>query len=863
MANQEIAKKKKTSVIQNITETSRKILEDYTDDGAKLDLEDINAIVRKIELFLDETQGRTFWTEDDVHKILGRLVVRRNPKSFETCIRQNAFRHTAEKLSGKGKHLITCPEVKVPKRSRRYLIYESDDYILKNVPLIQALHDDLLQLKPFKPERRGDKQLPEGVTAEVALLKEREMEYLCSFVAAAAIFGKVLFDDFHLNLLKLKCKDVFLNVCYFNVSYSDTNALRRFILPYPASAYFMRCITFYRDNAIQLGMNPLDDPENNVFNVEGLIKDFATNFKQWTAKRLRKLGHDCGNGLTTYEFRAAVKRASYGELANAIEYPPFLIAILSNADGIKSHSYGNCHFPYLADITAEYHDYEEKRKNYFEERVSLARKEQKAAAGTLPEVLAAIAQARRKLNETGMQAKNTRTAVIDEMFKVLETSDLEPWSADYQNIYLYLHWFDDMVMHSSIKFSSMNTYASQVPRLLYQLSGLGSINSLTLATLVENISQTMYLYNSKGIKKAIKSFCDYLLSMNCKQFGEIKWRSKFLAKKNTPSMKSFIPFEDLEKALVEAATFIPSYARSLKDTNKMKGLKVAVAEHKAKIYRMLIALGYYAGMRVSEIIKLKIDDVKSDQYLIITKSKTKSGKRNIYLKPLLPEDIYKELMTYIDGRRREAKSKKEFLFVQRSGNAWLNNQVSEDVARLFHYLGYRNFRFHHLRHAFANIFVFRWLHSFYASEKVPHNAPIFKHELFNEEKKVQFKQLLFGMAADANTGADEINFVIYALSKIIGHFSPKVTLQEYGHFGDVIFHLWSRGGYDDVLIRLDKDIIKDFMGQIPKVLNDYFKTLLHEDSMTGRQFYNIQKAILKTLPWTSGKNKVDLTYNLY
>ncbi len=859
MTNQGISIDKEALSILEIPEKARKILVNYTDDGAKLDLEDINAVVAQIKRFLDET-GRTDWTKDDVKKILDRLEVRRNPRAYETSVRWNAFRHAAEKLTSR--HHINCPKVKIPKRSRRYLIYESDDHILKNVALIQALHDDLLKLRPFKAEQGEGKRPSEAEKDKSSLLKELEIEYLCSFVASAAIFGKVLFDDFHLSLLKLRCKDIFLNTCYINVSYSDTNALRRFFLPYPASVYLMRCIMFYRDNAVQLGMKPLDHPENNVFNEDGLIKNFATNFREWIAKRLRKLGYECGDGLTTYEFRAAVKRASYGELANAVEYPPFILAIQSNAEAMVSHSYGNCHFPYFANIKAERYDYEEKRQNSFIKRDRSSRKKQRETAGTLPEVIDDIALIRRKLDDNNkvMQTKAKREEVIDEAFKQLAKSTLDPWSDDYHNVYLYLLWFEDMVMASGNKFGSMNTYASQVPRLLYQISGTGAIDSLPLGDLVENISQTMYLYNSKGIKRAIKHFCDFLLSVGLKHFGEIKWRSKTLMKKNRPSMKAFIPFEDFEAALNKATTFFPRYAYSLKNSKK-KGEKIAAAKHKAKIYRMLMALGYFAGMRVSEIIRLKIGDIKGNQYLIIKKSKTKSGKRNLYLESLLPEGIYKELLTYINERKHEAKNENAFLFTQRNGKAWLYNQVSEDVARLFYSLGYRNFRFHHLRHAFANVFVLRWVHAFH-SAKVPSDAKIFEHETFKDKKEVQFKRLLFGIAAGAETCKDEMNFVIFALSKLIGHSSPKVTLTEYFHCGDIIFYLWSRD-HDDIKIKFDNDKVRDFLRQKPNDLPDYVKFSLLNDFIHGRQFYEIQKSVFKSLPWTSSKNKVDLAFHPY
>ncbi len=68
MTSQGTAVNKKTSAIPDLPAKARDILVKYTDDGAKLDLEDIDAVVSKIDDFFKET-GRTDWTKDDVKKI--------------------------------------------------------------------------------------------------------------------------------------------------------------------------------------------------------------------------------------------------------------------------------------------------------------------------------------------------------------------------------------------------------------------------------------------------------------------------------------------------------------------------------------------------------------------------------------------------------------------------------------------------------------------------------------------------------------------------------------------------------------------------------------------------------------------------
>jgi hypothetical protein len=164
-------------------------------------------------------------------------------------------------------------------------------------------------------------------------------------------------------------------------------------------------------------------------------------------------------------------------------------------------------------------------------------------------------------------------------------------------------------------------------------------------------------------------------------------------------------------------------------------------------------------------------------------------------------------MKFVKERREEAGSD-DFLFIQKSRKPWNGPHVSGEIARLFSQLGFRFFRFHHLRHCGANLFLLRVIHCLHP-EKIPQDAEVFQHEMFQDEKREQLKFLLYGYKPKG-LGRAEVQYALHALGRILGHVGPGVFLKDYCHIGSVLFRMFARD-YDNKKLTLTARRVMDFL----------------------------------------------------
>lgn len=110
-------------------------------------------------------------------------------------------------------------------------------------------------------------------------------------------------------------------------------------------------------------------------------------------------------------------------------------------------------------------------------------------------------------------------------------------------------------------------------------------------------------------------------------------------------------------------------------------------------HRSIIALAYGAGMRVSEVVHLKVGDVYTDELVLHIKG-AKGNKDRI---TIMPENLIEDLRELTDGRKVD-----DYVFVSERGGRLTERTAQVIFERALHAAGIRKeATFHSLRHSFA------------------------------------------------------------------------------------------------------------------------------------------------------------------
>lgn len=76
-----------------------------------------------------------------------------------------------------------------------------------------------------------------------------------------------------------------------------------------------------------------------------------------------------------------------------------------------------------------------------------------------------------------------------------------------------------------------------------------------------------------------------------------------------------------------------NYVEPIRDKNKVKEM-LERADRKGKKYRVMLEIGFYCGLRISDILKLTVDDVRDRKTINIREKKT--GKQRMFdINPVL------------------------------------------------------------------------------------------------------------------------------------------------------------------------------------------------------------------------------------
>lgn len=135
-----------------------------------------------------------------------------------------------------------------------------------------------------------------------------------------------------------------------------------------------------------------------------------------------------------------------------------------------------------------------------------------------------------------------------------------------------------------------------------------------------------------------------------------------------------------------------NYVEPIRDGKKVEDISIYLRKQSERNYIMFI-LGIYSGLRISDVLKLRVKDVKHKDYINIREKKT--GKQKIFP---LNAFIKKELKVYC-----EIKELNEYLIKSRQSS---NTQLSRQMAYLIireagEFQGIANLGTHSMRKTFG------------------------------------------------------------------------------------------------------------------------------------------------------------------
>jgi hypothetical protein len=273
---------------------------------------------------------------EDSRDIASNLVIR-DRKSPETLLHWTILNDFIEQLINQKIIHEQSKYLNVPQQIRRKLLTYVEKTNLENIAYISIVMKKLLSLE---------------TTLVFSSRDEEEIEYVCSYVASAVIFGKVLLHDFYSHLLTIRRKDFSLDPISVTLPLKgcenqEHGAFYRYFLPCSASIYLLRCILFYKRNAKELGIKNLSNPDGFIFeHFLPRLKKFPEIFRRWLGKKFESTGAKVTDDLTLNTFRRAVIDLTVFESVTTSDtlpsYPPFLISIQSGK--IRSDSCVPSHF---------------------------------------------------------------------------------------------------------------------------------------------------------------------------------------------------------------------------------------------------------------------------------------------------------------------------------------------------------------------------------------------------------------------------------------------------------------------------------------------------------------------------------------
>jgi site-specific recombinase XerD len=131
-------------------------------------------------------------------------------------------------------------------------------------------------------------------------------------------------------------------------------------------------------------------------------------------------------------------------------------------------------------------------------------------------------------------------------------------------------------------------------------------------------------------------------------------------------------------------------------------------------HRVMLELAYGSGLRVSEVVKLKVSDVRSEEGLLLIRE-AKGGKDRL---SLLPEKLKTQLAGFVAGR-----SSWEYLFPSERGGRLTERTAQKVFEKALGASGVmKEGTFHSLRHSFATHLLESGVDLRYVQELLGHSS---------------------------------------------------------------------------------------------------------------------------------------------
>jgi len=354
---------------------------------------------------------------------------------------------------------------------------------------------------------------------------------------------------------------------------------------------------------------------------------------------------------------------------------------------------------------------------------------------------------------------------------------------------------------------TMKNYAEDAEILLDNLPNDTPIDKLSYEYLRPTIVAIRARRSSPAILNGIKSFCkDIAHEVN-------GWKDPALnlgkLEEQWLTTKPLIYPQQVDAVLQLIDSDLQASRAQLTKKDKRQRRDLLAIERRCAIYRHLIQLAFYLGIRISEFALLRLENViYNDGYVIcIRETKTPNGVRNLPLS-LVPPHYRQEFAAYLASRREECKMLdrpyKEYLFPSPSKKvrkvsslgkvnqhptkspAYSTGTLTDTISSLFFRAGFPGVDTHHLRHAFSNWLLLSWFFFQYPEYRSVDDYPFLDHAFFSTESLDRLKKIF---PAECRTDKHAMTHILPIIARLMGHGGPAMTIQRYIHVIDWLFSI--------------------------------------------------------------------------